>query len=91
MDKFGFLLFLLGGAGMDSPDRTIPVIMVILGLTIMALSSYLERRGRYGISYKICKWKIPQSRDQPKRFIGVVICVERRSRRDKRLCNRKVS
>lgn len=42
MGKIGFLLFMIGGAGMDSPDRTIPTIMVLLGLAIMLIVSTKE-------------------------------------------------
>lgn len=43
MDKVGFLLFLLGAAGMDSPDRTIATIMGIAGIIILKLSTINEK------------------------------------------------
>lgn len=47
--KLGFLLFIIGAAGMDSPNRTAPVIMVLSGLAIIAVSAFLERRKHHGI------------------------------------------
>lgn len=44
MDKLGFLLFMIGGAGMDSQDRTVAVIMVLAGLAIMGIAAYKENR-----------------------------------------------
>ena len=43
IQKIGFVLFLVGGAGMDSPDRTIPVIMVLIGVLILIISAIKER------------------------------------------------
>ena len=42
MDKIGFVLFLLGAAGMDSPDVTVPAVMVVGGLAITGLSAIKE-------------------------------------------------
>lgn len=42
MDKVGFLLFLLGAGGMDSPDVTVPAVMVVGGLAIIGLSAIKE-------------------------------------------------
>lgn len=44
MAKLGFLLFMIGGAGMDSPDRTIPTIMILAGLAIMGIAALKENR-----------------------------------------------
>lgn len=76
MDKLGFLLFMIGGAGMDSPDRKIPTIMIIAGLSIIALSALAERRKQYEISYRVCKRKMPKLRKQQKRLIGVAVYIE---------------
>ena len=40
--KLGFFLFILGAAGMDSPDVTVPVIMVAVGLSILLVTSLKE-------------------------------------------------
>ena len=53
LSKLGFLLFILGGAGMDSPDRTVAAIMVLAGLSLIALSALAERRKQYEISYRV--------------------------------------
>lgn len=42
MAKIGILLFLLGGAGMDSPNRTVPVIMVLIGLAFLGIAAIKE-------------------------------------------------
>lgn len=42
MQKLGFLLFIIGAAGMDSPNVTVPVIMVLSGLTVMAATALKE-------------------------------------------------
>ena len=44
LDKLGFLLFMIGGAGMDSPNRTVPVIMVLAGFAIMGIAALKENR-----------------------------------------------
>ena len=44
ISKIGFLLFVLGTAGMDSPNVTIPVIMIAIGLTILLVTSQKENR-----------------------------------------------
>ena len=77
ISKLGFLLFILGGAGMDSPDRTVPAIMVLSGLAIIAVSAFMERRRKYGLSYRICQWKMPKLRAQSKRLVGVAFYIER--------------
>lgn len=76
MDKLGFLLFMLGGAGMDSPNRTIPVIMILIGLVLIAVSVFRERRKQYGISYRVCQWKMPKLRKKSKRLVGVAFYIE---------------
>ena len=42
MSYIGFLLFLLGAGGMDSPNRTVPVIMVLVGLALVVITSIKE-------------------------------------------------
>ena len=42
MEKVGFLLFLLGAAGMDSPDVTVPAIMAAGGLAIIGIYAKKE-------------------------------------------------
>ena len=44
MSKIGFLLFLLGAGGMDSQNQIVPAAMVLLGLAILAISAFVERR-----------------------------------------------
>ena len=39
----GFLMFLLGAGGMDSPNRTVPVIMIIVGLAFVGISALIEK------------------------------------------------
>ena len=53
--KIGFLLFMIGAAGMDSQDRTVPVIMVLVGLAIIGITVLAERSRSYGISYRVCR------------------------------------
>lgn len=49
MQKVGFILFMLGAGGMDSPDVSVPAVMVFSGLGILAVSAWRERRkGQYG-------------------------------------------
>lgn len=42
MDKVGFAMFVLGAAGMDSPDGTVPAVMIVGGLVIIAISAIKE-------------------------------------------------
>ena len=42
MGKVGFLLFLLGAGGVDSPDVTVPAIMAVGGLAIIGISAIKE-------------------------------------------------
>ena len=77
--KLGFLLFIIGAAGMDSPNVTVPAIMVLSGLAIIAVSAFLERRRIYGISYRVLQWEMPKLRKQPERLVGVAFYIERRS------------
>ena len=42
LSKLGFLLFIIGAAGMDSPNVIIPVIMVLAGLAIMGITVLKE-------------------------------------------------
>lgn len=42
MFNLGVLLFMIGGAAMDSSDRTVPVIMVLVGLAIMGITAIKE-------------------------------------------------
>lgn len=44
ISKIGFLLFILGTAGMDSPDIKVPVIMIAIGLLILLRESQKENR-----------------------------------------------
>lgn len=44
MDKLGFLLLILGCAGMDSPNQIIPVIIASTGLLIIVVSVLKEKR-----------------------------------------------
>ena len=46
IQKIGFVLFLIGGAGMDSQDTTIPVIMVLIGLVIILVTAVKEQRAK---------------------------------------------
>ncbi len=42
ISKVGFALFMLGAAGMDSSDRTVPAVMVLSGLAIMRITALKE-------------------------------------------------
>ena len=42
ISKMGFLLFIIGAAGMDNHNLTVPVIMVLSGLAIMAATAIKE-------------------------------------------------
>ena len=42
LSKLGFLLFIIGAAGMDSPNVIIPVIMVLTGLAIIGMTAIKE-------------------------------------------------
>lgn len=75
LSKLGFLLLMIGCAGMDTPNLTV-VIMVFGGLAIIAVSAFMERRRKYGISYRICQWKMPKLRAQSKRLVGVAFYIE---------------
>lgn len=44
ISKLGFLLFIVGAAGMDSPNITVPVIMIAVGLAILVKASLKENR-----------------------------------------------
>ncbi len=44
MQAVGFILLIIGCAGMDSPNITVPVIMVLSGLAIMAVTAIEEKR-----------------------------------------------
>ena len=43
MQTLGFLLFLIGAAGMDSANQIIPAIMLIVGLTILIAASRKQK------------------------------------------------
>lgn len=76
LSKLGFLLLMIGCAGMDSPDRTVVVIMFLAGLSLIALSALAERRKQYEISYRVCRRKMPELRKQSKRLVGVASYIE---------------
>lgn len=42
-NKVGFLLFLIGAAGMDSQNQTIPAVMVAIGLVILITAALKEK------------------------------------------------
>ena len=42
MQKIGFILFLLGAGGMDSPNMAVPAVMAISGLGIIAATAGKE-------------------------------------------------
>lgn len=44
MQKLGFILFLLGAGGMDSPNMAVPAVMVLVGLAMVGISALKERR-----------------------------------------------
>ena len=44
IQKMGFLLFMIGSAGMDSQNVTVPTTMVLMGLSIIGVTALLERR-----------------------------------------------
>ena len=43
----GFLMFVIGAAGMDSQNQIVPAVMVLLGLVILAISAFVERREKH--------------------------------------------
>ena len=43
MGYIGFLLFLLGAGGMDSPNRLVPAIMVLVGLALVGIEAIKEK------------------------------------------------
>ena len=68
MQKVGFILFLLGAAGMDSPNMEVPAVMVLGGLTLLAVTAWKERRkGQYdatGIQSQRHSGNVPDIRKQ---------------------------
>ena len=47
MQYIGFLMFVIGAAGIDGPNITIPVVMVLGGLGILAVSALREQKGEW--------------------------------------------
>ena len=47
MGYLGFVLLLLGAGGMDSQNQIVPAVMVLLGLAILAISAFVERREKH--------------------------------------------
>ena len=43
MQKVGFILFILGCAGMDNIDMVVPAVMILSGLTILAAAALKEK------------------------------------------------
>ena len=62
VQKVGFVLFMLGAGGMDSPGA-VPTVMVLSGLGIVAVSAWKERRkGLYdkaGINSRRYRGNVP--------------------------------
>ena len=79
IQKLGFLLLIIGCAGIESENMLIPAVMVILGLVILAISAFVERREKHGISYRVLEWEMPQLRKQQKRLVGMAFYIEERS------------
>lgn len=79
IQKLGFLLFMIGAGGMDSNNQLVPAVMVLLGLAILAISAFVERREKHGISYRVLEWEMPQLRKQQKRLVGMAFYIEERS------------
>ena len=50
MQKVGFILFVLGAAGMDSPDIAVPVGMVLVGLAILAMAALKEKCNKSSVN-----------------------------------------
>ena len=42
MSYIGFLLFMLGAGGMDSPNRLVPAIMILVGLALIGIHAIKE-------------------------------------------------
>jgi len=42
-EKIGFLALMLGGAGMDGPNKLIPALLVLIGLAVIGLSVLKEK------------------------------------------------
>ena len=79
MGYIGFLMFVIGAAGIDSQNQIVPAVMVLLGLAILAISAFVERREKHGISYRVLEWEMPQLRKQQKRLVGMAFYIEERS------------
>ena len=67
MQYIGYLMFLLGAGGMDSPGA-VPAVMVLSGLGIIAVTAWRERRkGQYdatGIQSQRHSRNVPDIRKQ---------------------------
>ena len=44
MQYIGYLMFVIGAAGVDSSNVAVPVVMVLSGLAILEVSVWKERR-----------------------------------------------
>ncbi len=68
MQKVGYLLFILGAAGVDSPNVAVPAVMVLSGLGILTVSAWRERsKGQYdkaGIKSQRYSRNVPDIRKQ---------------------------
>ena len=40
IELLGFMFLIIGSAGMDNHSLTVPVIMVLIGLTLIVVSAY---------------------------------------------------
>ena len=47
MQQIGFILFLLGAGGMDSPNMAVPSLMVFVGMAVLGTSAWRERGKEY--------------------------------------------
>lgn len=45
--KIGFLMFLVGGAGLETPDYEKSVAMIIIGLAILLFESKKDAAGKH--------------------------------------------
>lgn len=68
MQYIGYLMFVIGAAGMDSPNMVVPAVMVLSGLGILAVSALREQKGEWydttGIKSQRNSGNVPNIRKQ---------------------------
>ena len=58
MQKVAYLLFVIGAAGMDSPNMAVPAVMVLSGLGILAVSVFINKIWLTIVNQKNILWTI---------------------------------